>query len=205
MMVRQRTLILATTNPGKISEFRAILGSLIDLSHVNLAIAQDLGAVVPPIEEVGATFAENASIKAKAFAKATGLPALADDSGLCVDALGGAPGLYSSRWAGESKTDSDRVALLLERLALASPNNRTASFVCAAALAIPNGNVHVAEEHCTGEILDHAHGENGFGYDPIFFLPALGHTMAELSPETKNKISHRALALRHLAPALSTL
>lgn len=204
-MMDARTLVLATANPGKIAEFRAILRSIIDLDRVVVTTARELGAAAPDVEECGATFAENAKIKALAYAAATGFPALADDSGLCVDALGGASGVYSARWAGDVKTDSDRTALLLDRIAQESADMKSARFICAAAFTAPDMPVSVSEGICEGVITDAPRGANGFGYDSIFFLPTHGRTMAELLPEEKNVVSHRALALQKLAPDFYSL
>ncbi len=194
------TLVLATTNPGKVEEFRALLTPLLDLSRVRLALARDLGVADPPVEETGMTFAENALLKAVAYAAATGCAALADDSGLCVDALGGAPGLFSARWAGASATDAERNALLLRQLQDVPGGLRTARFVCAAALATPEGGVYAAEGVCHGLITHSPTGAEGFGYDPVFLLPEFRATMAELEPERKNTVSHRARALKSLLP-----
>jgi XTP/dITP diphosphohydrolase len=195
-------LVLATTNPGKVAEFRALLTPLLDGLHVRFVTPTDLGLALEPIEETGETFAENARLKAVALAVATGRPALADDSGLCVDALSGAPGLYSARWAGEDISDTERTTLLLEKLSGVPIAERTARFVCATALAIPSGEVTVTEGICEGMIADSISGSHGFGYDPAFFIPSLAATMAELTPERKNEISHRAQALRLLGPYL---
>ena len=158
---------------------------------------------LPDVEETGATFAENARLKAAALAQATGLPALADDSGLCVDALGGEPGLHSARWAGENTSDADRNALLLARLSGISAEKRTAQYVCVVSLAWPDGNSVEAEGACAGRILDAPHGANGFGYDPLFFVAEFGRTAAELTAGEKSQISHRARALAALDARLA--
>ena len=192
------TLMLATTNPGKVSELRALLAQQGDFSRVTLLTPCDWPHLMPEVAETGVTFEENARLKAEALAEATGLPALADDSGLCVDALDGAPGLYSARWAGSGASDADRNARLLSALAAVPPEKRMARFVCVVALALPRVQTVTAEGRCEGLILDAPRGANGFGYDPLFLLPALGRTMAELTSEEKNTLSHRAKAIVHL-------
>jgi XTP/dITP diphosphohydrolase len=192
-------LMLATGNPGKVIELRDLLARHLDLSTVSLLTPRDWPAPLPQVAETGTTFAENARLKADALASATGLPSLADDSGLCVDALGGAPGLLSARWAGAGATDADRNAKLLLALAEVPPERRTARFVCAAALAVPGGRTVTEEGICKGVILDAPRGANGFGYDPLFFLPNLERTMAELTSDEKNRLSHRALAVSRLS------
>lgn len=199
------TLVLATTNPGKVAEFRALLADHLDLARVTLATSRDLGLSLAPVDETGETFAENARLKALALAEATGYPALADDSGLCVDALGGQPGLHSARWAGVDATDADRTARLLDELRGVPRTQRTGRFVCAAAVATPHGRVEVREGVCEGIITDSPRGDNGFGYDPIFLIPALGRTLAELTPDEKNRLSHRAAAISLLSPTLQAL
>lgn len=194
------TLMLATGNPGKVAELRAILAGYFDLDGVTLLTPRDWPTPLPEVAETGTTFAENARLKADALAAATGLMSLADDSGLCVDALGGAPGLLSARWAGPDASDADRNAKLLVALADTPPERRTARFVCAAALAVPGGSAIIGEGVCEGLILAAPRGANGFGYDPLFLLPALGRTMAELTTEEKNRLSHRALAVSRLSP-----
>ena len=192
-------LMLATGNPGKVREFRDILALHLDLVGVSLLTPRDWPIPLPDVAETGATFAENARLKAEALASATGLPSLADDSGLCVDALGGAPGLYSARWAGAGASDVDRNANLLLALADVPPKGRMARFVCTAALAAPGWETVMAEGVCAGIILDAPRGTNGFGYDPLFLLPDLDKTMAELAAEEKNRLSHRALAVSRLS------
>jgi non-canonical purine NTP pyrophosphatase (RdgB/HAM1 family) len=198
-------LMLATSNPGKVAELRAILASLFDLGGVTLLTPRDWPTPLSEVDETGTTFAENARLKADALAAATGLPALADDSGLCVDALDGAPGLYSARWAGAGASDADRNAKLLLALADVPPERRTARFACAAALAMPGGETRTAEGVCEGVILNAPRGANGFGYDPLFLLPDLRRTMAELTSEEKNRLSHRALAVSRLSSQFSAL
>lgn len=196
------TIVLATTNKGKVQEFEALLARHPAFASWTLTTPGDLGIDIPPIEETGTTFAENALLKARAVAKATNLAALADDSGLCVDALYGAPGLYSARWAGPTAADAERTALLLARLAAVPEAGRTARFVCALALVRPDGQSLTTEAACEGVIAAAPHGTDGFGYDPVFLLPALGRTMAQLSPAEKNTLSHRAQAVTRLAEAL---
>ena len=198
-------LMLATGNPGKVRELRDLLALHLDLTGAALLTPRDWPAPLPDVAETGATFAENARLKAEALAAATGLPALADDSGLCVDALGGAPGLYSARWAGAGASDADRNTKLLLALADVPPERRTAQFICAIALALPSGRTVLAEGVCAGLILDTPCGADGFGYDPLFLLPAAGRTMAELTAEEKNRLSHRALAISRLSAHFSML
>ncbi len=190
--------MLATTNPGKVREFKALLEQYKLVNGLTLLTPRDWPERLPEVEETGATFAENARLKAVALAQATGLPALADDSGLCVDALGGEPGLHSARWAGSGATDASRNALLLERLTEVPPEERTARCVCAVSLALPSGESVEAEGTCGGVILEEPRGANGFGYDPLFLVAQLGRTMAELTEAEKNRISHRAEALKAL-------
>ncbi len=198
-------LVLATTNPGKVTEIRTILTSYLDLDQVAVRTPQEMGLRDFVVEEDGETFSENALIKARAVAAATGCIALADDSGLCVDALDGAPGIHSARWTGAGATDADRAAALLERLADVPDDRRLARFLCAAAAVTPDGAEVVAEGVCEGVIARVPSGSGGFGYDPVFRLPAFAITMAELTPEQKNAVSHRAQALSRLAPALGQM
>lgn len=197
-----KTLMLATGNAGKLAEIRALLAAQSGLENLSLLTPRDWPRPLPTVEETGATFAENAGLKAQALAEATRLPTLADDSGLCVDALGGDPGIYSARWAGEAATDSDRNHWLLTALADVVPAQRTARFVCVVCLALPDGTTVTTEGVCEGLILDAPCGTGGFGYDPLFFLPLLGRTVAELTPEEKNVWSHRAQAIVKIAPDL---
>ncbi|SED29048.1 RdgB/HAM1 family non-canonical purine NTP pyrophosphatase [Streptomyces sp. TLI_105] len=200
-MTRQR-LILATRNAGKITELHAILADAgLDLELVGADAYPD----VPDVKETGITFAENALLKAHALAQATGLPAVADDSGLCVDVLNGAPGIFSARWAGAHGDDKANLNLLLAQLSDIADEHRGAHFACAAALALPDGTERVVEGRMEG-VLRHAPvGTNGFGYDPI--LQPQGHevTCAQLSPEEKNAISHRGKAFRALVPVVREL
>jgi XTP/dITP diphosphohydrolase len=184
-------ILVATLNMGKLKEIQALLADL----PIELITPADLNLEMV-VEETGNSYAENAGLKAVAFAKASGLISLADDSGLEVDALDGLPGLHSARfapWSGAS--DADRRALLLEKLRL-KDRPWTARFRCVVALATPTGEVQFAEGICPGEIIPEERGESGFGYDPIFLIPELGKTMAELDMEEKNKLSHRGRAVR---------
>jgi len=190
-------LVVATGNPGKLVELRELLVGL-DLELRSLA---DLG--LPSPEETGSTFAENAGLKARAAAALAKTWALGDDSGLCVDALSGAPGLHSARYAA---TDEARRARLLDALAGVPPQRRGAHFFCAAALCAPDGRVFRAEGRIYGSIATAPRGTNGFGYDPLF-LPdeTPGRTLAELPSAEKNRLSHRGRALEGLRPVLQTL
>ncbi len=195
-------LVLATANPGKAREFGLLMARHPAFASFTLTTPNDLDVDIAPIEETGATFAENAVLKASAVARATNLPALADDSGLCVDALDGAPGLHSARWAGPEADDAARMALLLARLMAVPDAPRTARFVCALALVRPDGRTLTAHGACEGVIAGRPQGEGGFGYDPVFLMPALGRTMAQLDPAEKNVFSHRAQAVMRLAASL---
>jgi XTP/dITP diphosphohydrolase len=190
-------LVVATRNPGKVRELRALLSSL----ALEVVPADGL----PEVEETGATFAENAERKARAAAEWSGEWSLADDSGLEVDALGGGPGVHSNRFAGESTTEADRNAKLLELLQDVPPEHRTARYRAAVAVAAPDGRVWLTEGACEGVILQAPRGEGGFGYDPLFLLPQLGKTMAELEPEAKNRLSHRGRAMAEAMPILERL
>lgn len=183
-------LVIATGNPGKFNEIAALLEGLDFL----LMPLDRVGPIeVPP--EGGESFQENACRKAEAVAQALGHLALADDSGLEVDALGGEPGVRSARLGGPEATDAERMALLLEKLRDLPPERRTARFRCVIAIAEPGGPVHVAEGTCGGRIALAPRGSYGFGYDPIFEIPSLGKTLAEVDAETKNRLSHRAQAV----------
>jgi XTP/dITP diphosphohydrolase len=195
-----KQLLIASTNRGKLKEIQAILNGL----PVELLMPEDLDIHLD-VEEIGQTYAENAALKALAYCSASGLITLADDSGLEVDALDGAPGLYSARFSPKPNAqDADRRAYLLEKLQ-GLPRPWPARFHCTVAIATPSGEMFHAEGICPGEILDHEAGTNGFGYDPLFFLPQFNCTMAELSSEEKNKISHRARALQAALPILKRL
>mgnify|MGYP005838338991 CR=1 FL=1 len=193
-------LLVATRNRGKLREYQALLADL----PVEWATLQDVGLDLE-VAETGATFAENARLKATAYAQASGLLTLADDSGLEVDALEGAPGVHSARYAGAGATDADRCRKLLAALGDTPPERRTARFRCVVAIAAPDGVVHTAEGVCEGRIAFAPRGENGFGYDPIFILAGRNLTMAQLSTAEKNVISHRGRALAAARPILARL
>lgn len=197
-------LLIATTNTGKVREIRLLLGSL----PFEIVGLQDLATIPPPVEETGTTFTANAILKSEYYFAETGLFSLADDSGLEVDALHGAPGIYSARFAGEDATDADRVVKLLEELRDVPDAQRTARFVCAIALTgIINGAVttHVFEGFAEGFITHETRGTNGFGYDPIFYDQEIGLTFAELAREEKSARSHRGKALTTAKSFLETL
>ncbi|HEC67818.1 MAG TPA: XTP/dITP diphosphatase [Candidatus Desulfofervidus auxilii] len=191
-------LVLATRNKGKIAEIKKLVS---DLSQVELVSLDDFQNL-PDIAETGKTFKENALIKAKEIASFTGHWALADDSGLVVDYLQGAPGVYSARFSGEKATDEQNNAKLLALLKDVPWEKRQAKFVCVIAICNPKGQCYTLEGECKGYIALEPKGTYGFGYDPVFFVPAYGKTMAELEPEIKNQISHRAMALKQLKPLL---
>jgi len=182
-------LLLATFNPGKIREYLVLLRG-IPFQITTLAEQGIQEAVV----ESGTSYEQNARLKAVTYAKLSQITTLADDSGLEVDALNGAPGVRSARYAGEAATDAAKVDLVLAKLKGVPWEKRTACFKCVIVIATPNGQTNVCYGECHGIIALEARGENGFGYDPIFFVPKFGKTMAELPPATKNKISHRGLA-----------
>jgi len=196
-------LLIASNNGGKIKEYRHIFAAL----PFEVTYLDHEGLILDP-EETGTTFAENAIIKAKAFAEASGLLTLADDSGLEVDALDKEPGVYSARYGDTAKEDHEgRYQLVLTRLAaLNLPDEaRTARFRCVIAIATPEGEVQLAEGTVEGMIAQGPAGENGFGYDPIFFMPEFNQTMAQLDSATKNEISHRGRAARAVIPILRSL
>jgi XTP/dITP diphosphohydrolase len=190
-------LVLATRNRGKVAE----LGALMEAAQVAV-LTLDAFPNASNVEEDGASYAENAIRKARAVAEATGLPALADDSGLEVDALNGAPGIRSARFAGPAADDRDRVRALLAALVAVPAGARSARFRCAVALAWPDGRVVTAEGECRGQIATDSVGEGGFGYDPIFVADDLGRTFASASTEEKQRVSHRARALQALLERL---
>jgi XTP/dITP diphosphohydrolase len=190
-------VLIATNNKGKRIEIAALLSDL----ELELVIPGEIGLELE-VDETGFTYAENALLKGRAFCKAARLLTLADDSGLEVDALGGLPGLHSARFAQKpGATDADRRSLLLERLQ-GLPRPWQAQFRCVVALVSPAGMEYLTEGICPGEIIPEERGQNGFGYDPVFLLPDLGLTMAELSMEAKNRRSHRALAVLGAREAL---
>ena len=182
-------LVLASKNAHKLVEMRDILSQL----GVEVVLESDVGVDVD-VEETGTTFEENAFLKAHAVMEVSGLPAIADDSGLCVDALGGAPGVYSARYGGPELDDAGRYRLLLENLR--GQLDRRGKFVSAICCCFPNGDRVEARGECPGTIAYAPRGEGGFGYDPVFFLPGLKKTFAQLTPEEKNAVSHRGAALR---------
>ena len=189
--------VLATHNPGKLKEMGAILAQF----GVEVVSPRDLGITVD-VEETGTTFAENAMLKAKAICAAAKLPAIADDSGLCVDALNGGPGVYSARYGGEGLDDKGRYMLLLNNMR--GQPTRAAHFACAIACAFPNGDELTAEGRCDGTIAFAPMGEGGFGYDPVFFVPELKKTFGQLTAEEKSAISHRGRALAAFVEKLET-
>ena len=195
-------VVLASRNAHKVAELARILAQAgLDLQLVGIEEFPD----VPEVAETGATFAANALLKASAVCAATGLPAIADDSGLAVDALNGMPGILSARWAGRHGDDAANLRLLLGQLAQLPAGRRTAAFHCAAALVLPDGTQRVVEGILEGYLIDEPRGSNGFGYDPIFVPAGLASTTAELSPEEKDAISHRGRALAALVPVLREL
>lgn len=195
-------LLVATQNQHKVEEYREMLHGLGDITWLSLWDV-DLGNM--QVAETGATFESNARLKADAYCKASGLITLADDSGLVVDALNGEPGVYSARYgAPEAVTDQDRYRLLLHKLRGVSHSRRAARFECVVAIAVPNGNIQVAYGTVEGRIADAPCGQNGFGYDPVFILED-GRTMAQLSSQEKNQISHRGRALQAALPILRKL
>ena len=190
-------LLLATNNKGKVREYRSLLKDI----PFELVTPADEG-ITTEVEEVGESLEENARLKATILASESRLLALADDSGLEVDALGGEPGMLSHRYAGEGASDSDRVEYLLSRLKNVPEGQRTARFRCVIAIAIPDGDTELCSGECRGTIAFAPKGELNFGYDPVFLVPELGKTMAELSLEEKNSISHRGQAARRAAEIL---
>ena len=196
-------LLLATRNHGKIEEFRRILDAVApgEIELVGLDQFPDLHDVV----EDGSTFEENALKKAREMSLATGLPAIADDSGLCVDALNGDPGIFSARWAGSHGDDAANTAKVLQQLEDISDENRGAHFTCVAALYLPDGRSHCEEAHFGGSILRAPIGDFGFGYDPIFRPDGIELSSAEMSAEEKDAVSHRGKSLRAMAPHVITL
>lgn len=184
--------IIATNNKKKLIELSRILNPL----GIEAVSAKDMGIKLDDVEETGVTFAENASIKANAALKLSGMPAIADDSGLCVDALDGRPGVYSARYAGENATDSDRIAKLLDEMKNVSDDKRTAHFVSAICCVFPNGDSIEVRGECNGKIAFEPCGDGGFGYDPVFLYN--GVSFGKLSPNEKDKVSHRGNSLRLL-------
>lgn len=189
-------LLVATHNMGKLAELRELLRGvpyeLVSLSDVGIEL---------DVEETGSTLEENAELKATTYARLAGMRTLADDSGLEVDALGGAPGVHSARYAGPDATDADRIAKMLANLA-SHPQPWTARFRCVIAIVAPDGEVELHEGACEGVIISEPRGDNGFGYDPAFLFPEHNRTMAELSDAEKNAVSHRGIAVRKAVEAL---
>lgn len=188
--------IMATNNAHKVIELSRILSPL----GIDVVSAKEAGVILDDVEETGTTFAENAFLKANAAFTKSGMPVVADDSGICVDALDGRPGIYSSRYAGEGATDSEKNAKLLEELSNVGGENRTAHFTCAICCILEDGTRIDVEGICNGEIAFEPHGNGGFGYDPIFMCG--NRCYAELSAEEKDAISHRGIALRKLKAEL---
>lgn len=191
-------LLLATRNQGKIVEFRRILDAIAP-GEIEL-VGLDQFPNLHDVDETGTTFQENALLKAREMSEATGLPAIADDSGLCVDALNGDPGIYSARWAGEHGNDRANLEKVLDQLKDVPDEKRTGYFICVAALYLPSGFTHCEEGRFLGRILHSPVGENGFGYDPIFQPDGLSISSAQMSAEEKDAMSHRGKALRAIAP-----
>ena len=190
-------LLIATHNNKKFTELKSLLRS----TSFDLISLSDIG-ITEEVNETGTTFEQNACLKAKGYLHLSGLPTLADDSGLEVEALNWEPGVYSARYGGPSASDQDRVELILRYLAQSGDKNRRAQFRCVVALAFPENPLEVYNGICKGEITTIPRGENGFGYDPIFFIPHLNKTLAELTKEEKNKISHRSAAISQAVSAL---
>ena len=203
-----RRLVLATRNEHKVFELRQIVADLVDELDLDIVSAAEVGG--PDVPETEVTFDGNARLKAVALMEATGMPAVADDSGLAVDVLGGSPGVFSARWSGTTggpdlaRADRDRanLRLLLEQVADVGEQHRAAAFVCAAVLALPDGTVESSECRVRGSLTREPRGDNGFGYDPIFLVDGDARTLAEYTDDEKNAISHRGRAFRQLAPIL---
>jgi XTP/dITP diphosphohydrolase len=193
-------LLLATRNAGKLAELQRLLEGAVPGVEV---VGLDAVGEVPETVETGATFAENALLKARDAARATGLPAVADDSGLAVDALNGMPGVLSARWSGRHGDDDANTALLLGQLADVPDERRGAGFICAAALVTPDGREHVLERQWRGRVIREKRGTNGFGYDPVFVPEGLDVTSAELDPAEKDARSHRGQAFAALVPMVA--
>lgn len=187
--------VLASNNARKLEELRQILSQM---GHE--VLSQREAGLNLTVEETGTTFEENARLKARGASDALGLPVIADDSGLMVDALDGAPGVYSARYGGEGLDDRGRNALLLKNME--GKENRSARFVCCICCRFPDGREITARGECPGQILEGPRGKDGFGYDPVFYMPKYGKTMAEMTPEEKNAVSHRGRALERLAAEL---
>jgi len=201
------TLVVATRNPHKVREVARILGEQgLDVELIDLAtLAERYQLTVPEVPETELTFEGNAIVKARSVAQVAALPAIADDSGLCVDALNGMPGPLSARWAGRHGDDQANLALVLDQIADLPDEARSAQFVCAAALALPDGRVEVVTGRLEGHLARQPRGTNGFGYDPIFIPEGETRSTAEMAPEEKDAISHRGKAFRALAPIIARL
>jgi XTP/dITP diphosphohydrolase len=184
-------LLIATHNQGKLREFRQLLSDL-DLEVTDL----DAVGITHDVEETGITFAENAILKAREYAKLSGLLTWSDDSGLEVDALDGRPGVYSARYGGPGLSERQRYEIVLDELRPYPRQSWTARFRCVVALALPNGEIHTVDDTIEGVVTDQPAGEHGFGYDPIFYVPDYHLTLAQIAPEVKNQISHRGKASR---------
>ena len=195
-------LLLATANQKKLAELQRILDTALGMSRVQLVGLGDFEGY-PDVPETGLTFGENALIKAREGAKRTGLPTVADDSGLAVDALNGMPGVLSARWSGGHGDDDANLDLLLSQISDVPDEHRGAAFVCAAALVLPNGREHLVEGRQVGRLVRSRRGTGGFGYDPIFLGDGQERANAELSAEEKDAISHRGKALRELAKVIA--
>lgn len=194
----KQIIVLATTNKGKKKEFQKLLKN----SPVEIKNLSDFGPI-PEIIEDGETFDDNAYKKASLTARFLGYPAMADDSGLCVDALDGAPGVYSARYAGENATDEDNVKKLLKDME--GKTNRNAGFKCIISIAVPTGAALTYEGECRGVLTTEPQGDNGFGYDPLFFFPEFNKTFAQLTPEEKGQVSHRGLALKQVTKEMNKI
>jgi XTP/dITP diphosphohydrolase len=191
-------LLLATRNKGKVEEFQRILESIAP-GEIEL-VGLDAFPEAKDVDETGDTFQANALLKAIQMCEGTGLPAIADDSGICIDALDGAPGIYSARWSGQHGNDQANNEKVLSQLIGVPTEARGAHFICVAALALPDGRTHIEEGRFEGQILNSPMGENGFGYDPIFKPEGYEISSAQMSPEQKDSMSHRGKALRAMAP-----
>lgn len=193
-----KTFVIASNNPKKVNELNRILNPM----GITAKTAKEMGISLDDVEETGTTFVENARLKARAAFERTKLPCIADDSGLMVDALNGAPGVYSARYSGENATDSANNEKLLAELSQVQPARRTAKFVCVICCILENGKEIIAHGECIGTIAAKPRGNDGFGYDPLFIVEG-GKSFAQLSPEEKDKISHRGNAIRILKQQLS--
>lgn len=193
-----KTFVIASNNPKKVNELNRILNPM----GITAKTAKEMGVLLDDVEETGTTFVENARLKARAAFERTKLPCIADDSGLMVDALNGAPGVYSARYSGENATDSANNEKLLAELSQVQPARRTAKFVCVICCILENGKEIIAHGECIGTIAAKPRGNDGFGYDPLFIVEG-GKSFAQLLPEEKDKISHRGNAIRILKQQLS--